>query len=59
MAMRTIECNHCGEPLTAEDDEALSRRFVEHAEQAHAESGLDLDAARRQVAEQAYSATDN
>jgi predicted small metal-binding protein len=59
MTMRTIECNHCGEPLTAVDDESLAARLLEHAEQVHPDAGVSEDEAQRQVAEQAYSATDN
>jgi predicted small metal-binding protein len=59
MAMRTIECNICGEPVTSHDDEALIRRLVEHVRSAHPDAPFDEDRARAEVAAEAYSATDN
>lgn len=60
MTMRTIECNVCGEPLTGHDDDALAARLASHHAGAHPDAApLDEDAARRQVAEEAYAATDN
>lgn len=57
--MRTIECNICGEPLTGHDDDALVRRLVEHVRSTHPDVAYDEDRARVEVAEEAYSATDN
>lgn len=59
VSMRTIECNVCGEPLTGHDDEALVRRLVEHVTRAHPDARYDEDLARREVAEEAYTASDN
>jgi predicted small metal-binding protein len=59
MTMRTIECNVCGEPLTGHDDDALVRRLVEHMRDVHPDSSFDEDRGRRQVATEAYSASDN
>jgi hypothetical protein len=57
--MRTIECNLCGEPLTGHDDEALARRLLDHVTSAHPDAEFDEQAARDEVAADAYTATDN
>ena len=57
--MRTIECNICGEPLTAHEDEALVRRLIEHVRSVHPDAGYDENQARADVSAEAYSATDN
>lgn len=59
MAMRTIECNVCGEPLTGHDDPALVRRLMEHVGSAHPDVTYDEKTARAEVEAEAYSATDN
>jgi predicted small metal-binding protein len=59
MSMRVIECNICGEPLSAANDEELLRRFRGHMESEHASEGYDEDQARSTIAEQAYTASDN
>jgi predicted small metal-binding protein len=59
MAMRTIECNQCGEPLTGHDDEALVRRLVEHMADVHPEVEFSAEQAAEDVRADAYSATDN
>jgi predicted small metal-binding protein len=59
MTMRTVECNICGEPLAAANDDELLRRMQTHAEAEHPDSGWDEDAGRRTIAEEAYDATDN
>jgi predicted small metal-binding protein len=59
MTMRTIECNICGEPLAAANDEELLGRLRAHVEAEHPDSGLDEQAARATIAEQAYDAADN
>jgi predicted small metal-binding protein len=56
--MRTIECNVCGAPITAENDEELITRLSEHLESEHDEE-VDEDAVRETVEEQAYDATDS
>ena len=33
--MRTIECNECGEPITAADDQELARNLAGHLEAEH------------------------
>jgi hypothetical protein len=57
--MRTIECNICGEPLAAANDEELLGRLRGHVEAEHPDSGWDEAAARATIAEQAYDASDN
>jgi predicted small metal-binding protein len=56
--MRTIECNVCGAPLSAENDEELATRLGEHLESEHEEE-VDEEAVRDTVEEQAYDATDS
>jgi hypothetical protein len=59
MTMRTIECNICGEPLGAANDEELLGRMRAHYEAEHPGSPWDEQAVRATIAEQAYDATDN
>ena len=59
MTMRVFECNVCGEPLTATDDDELMRRVSAHFEAEHADVPFDEAAERETVASQAYSASDN
>jgi predicted small metal-binding protein len=59
MSMRVIECNICGEPLSAANDEELLRRVRTHMESEHASEGYDEDQARAMIGEQAYTASDN
>jgi predicted small metal-binding protein len=57
--MRVIECNICGEPLSAANDEELLRRVRTHMDAEHASEALDEDQARAMISEQAYTASDN
>ena len=57
--MRTLECNICGEPLTAATDEELLARMRDHVEDEHPDSEWDEDAARETIAAEAYDATDS
>jgi predicted small metal-binding protein len=57
--MRVIECNICGEPLSAANDEELLRRVRAHTESEHASEGFDESQARSTIEEQAYTASDN
>jgi predicted small metal-binding protein len=59
MTMRVLECNTCGEPLSAANDEELVRRLRDHVSSEHPESELDEAGARETIAREAYSATDN
>jgi predicted small metal-binding protein len=53
--MRVIECDVCGQALSAANDEELVEIARRHMEERH--SGAAFDAAR--VREQAYDATDS
>jgi predicted small metal-binding protein len=56
--MRVIECNECGEAVSAADDDELAARLREHLVTEHgAEPGEDEVAAL--VSEQAYDAMDS
>ena len=57
--MRVVECNVCGEPLAAADDEELLRRLRAHLESEHEPSSSDEDQAREMIAAEAYEATDS
>jgi predicted small metal-binding protein len=59
MSMRVIECNVCGEPLSAANDEELLRRVQGHMQDEHASESMGEDQARTMIAEQAYTASDN
>ncbi len=56
--MRTIECNICGEPITANDDEELVGRLKDHLTEEHDESP-DLDSVQQTVDREAYDAGDS
>jgi predicted small metal-binding protein len=56
--MRTIECNECGEPITAADDAELARNLSAHLTGEHgAEAGQDEVA--EQIEAEAYDAMDS
>jgi hypothetical protein len=55
---RTIECNVCGEPLTAANDEELVTQVQAHYEREHQEAAVDEAQARELVAREAYDAGD-
>jgi hypothetical protein len=59
MSMRLVECNICGEPLAAANDEELLRRLQAHFESEHQSAGFDENEARETIASEAYSATDS
>ncbi len=56
--MRVIECNECGETVSAANDEELAGRLAAHLQDEHGEE-LDEDEAADLVHEQAYDATDS
>jgi predicted small metal-binding protein len=56
--MRVIECNECGETISAADDEELARRLAAHLEGEH-ELQPDTDEVDDLVHEQAYDASDS
>jgi predicted small metal-binding protein len=56
--MRVIECNECGEAVSAADDDELTTRLTRHLQSEH-----ELEPEEEEVAdlvhEQAYDATDS
>ena len=59
MSKRVIECNICGEPLSAANDEELLRQMQTHYESEHGdEAPLDEQQARETIAREAYDAGD-
>ncbi|MBV9312104.1 MAG: hypothetical protein JOZ73_14850 [Solirubrobacterales bacterium] len=59
MSMRMVECNICGEPLAAANDEELLGRLQKHYESEHSSVQFDESEARETIASEAYSATDS
>jgi predicted small metal-binding protein len=57
--MRVLECNTCGEPLAAANDEELLKRLQQHMESEHPSTAFDEARAREMIANEAYDATDN
>ena len=56
--MRVVECNICGETISAATDEELVSRVTEHLESEHDEEP-DSEEVEAMVEEQAYEATDS
>jgi predicted small metal-binding protein len=56
--MRVIECNECGDTVTAADDDELARRLAAHLKGEHGIAPGDQVVAG-QVREQAYDAMDS
>jgi predicted small metal-binding protein len=56
--MRVIECNECGETISAANDEELARHLGEHLASEH-DAAVDEDEVTDLVHEQAYDATDS
>jgi predicted small metal-binding protein len=56
--MRTIECNICGEPLTAATDEELAERLKDHLGEEHDQTP-ELDEVEQTVDREAYDAVDS
>jgi predicted small metal-binding protein len=57
--MRVMECNLCGEALSAATDEELLGRVRRHMDAEHPEAALDEARARELVAAEAYEASDS
>lgn len=57
-SMRVIECNECGDTISAANDEELAAHLAEHLRTEHDEEP-DEDEVRDLVHEQAYDATDS
>jgi hypothetical protein len=56
--MRAIECDVCGELLTADDDEKLAERLRDHLGDEHDEKP-ELDEVEQTVDREAYDAVDS
>jgi predicted small metal-binding protein len=56
--MRTIECDICGEPLTADNDEALAERLKDHIVEEHDQTP-ELDEVQQTIDREAYDAVDS
>ena len=56
--MRVIECNECGETVSAADDQELTGRLTEHLRSEH-ELEPDEEEITDLVHEQAYDALDS
>jgi predicted small metal-binding protein len=56
--MRVIECNVCGETISAADDEELAGRLKDHLTEEHDESPSD-DEVHQTVDRDAYDAMDS
>jgi hypothetical protein len=57
--MRVVECNICGELVSAADDEELAGALRRHLDDAHPGAEVDDDRLRAVVEESAYTATDS
>ena len=57
--MRVVECNVCGEPLSAATDDELERRVRSHMEAEHSAEAFSEDSAHELVANEAYEASDS
>jgi predicted small metal-binding protein len=56
--MRVIECDECGETITAATDEELASRLGAHMRSEH-DNQLDGEELEELVAEEAYDAMDS
>jgi predicted small metal-binding protein len=56
--MRVIECNICGDTVSAADDDELVRHLAAHLQQEHEEEPDEEDLAQT-IAEEAYDAMDS
>jgi predicted small metal-binding protein len=56
--MRVIECNECGETISAADDEELARRVAAHLQREH-DAEPEGDEVEDLVHGQAYDAMDS
>ena len=58
MSKRVIECNICGEPLSAATDDELVSQVRGHYASEHADAEMDEDEAQEMVSSEAYDAGD-
>ncbi len=56
--MRVIECNECGDTVSAANDEELARHLAAHLKSEH-DIEVEEDEVADPVHEQAYDATDS
>jgi predicted small metal-binding protein len=56
--MRVIECDECGETITAANDEELARALGAHLRREHGQE-LDEEELAELIAEEAYDAMDS
>jgi predicted small metal-binding protein len=56
--MRVVECNTCGETISANDDDELAGRLKDHMENEHDEE-ISEDDAHQTVDHGAYDAMDS
>jgi predicted small metal-binding protein len=56
--MRTIECDICGEPVTANTDEELLARLKDHVTEEHDQTPDD-DELQQTIDREAYDAVDS
>jgi predicted small metal-binding protein len=56
--MRVIECDECGETVSAATDDELVRRLGEHLREEH-DREVGEDELRGLIADEAYDATDS
>jgi hypothetical protein len=57
--VRVIECNLCGELVSAATDDELATGLMRHHGERHEGSSLDDGEASRLVADEAYEASDS
>ena len=57
--MRVIECNFCGETLSAATDDELIKAVRRHMDERHADEDVDDAQVSALVDDQAYDATDS
>ena len=57
--MRVIECNFCGETLSAANDAELRACVLRHMESEHGDEEFGDEQADELVEQQAYSASDS
>ena len=56
--MRVVECDTCGETISAADDDELAGRLKDHLESEH-DDEVSLDDAHQTVDREAYDAMDS
>jgi hypothetical protein len=57
--VRVIDCNECGETISAANDDELAKELTRHMESEHPDVEWDGERAGELVSAQAYEATDS